>query len=545
MTDNSGNNKKRILFVIPPYFNITDYFGKSITIAMPAFTIPYGILSIDAFMKRNVKNYSVETDILDLNIEAFKIITEKRQYNDSDLFNTLKNKVHIYQPDIVGISALFNTNYSHLGPISTAIKEQAGYALIVAGGGLSTNLYKKILEEYHHIDAICYGEGEIPMTDLVSATDHEKLIGKHQSWISRKTIASGKVPSNSFVYNLDDIPEFDYSIINLNDYNARSLDKNHQKRKREMSIHTSRGCPFDCVFCANGKLHGKKVRFMSIEKVITEVKNMISNFGLTVLIIEDDHFLSNKKRAKRILGQLSKFGIKIEFPNGLAVYAIDEEIGQLLKNAGTTLVSLAIESGSDHVLQKIINKPLNVNMIKPKVEILRNNGIQVHAFIVLGLPGEMHEHRLETMDMLQNVGFDWVHIFIAIPIVGSRLYDICIDNNYLVNNNMCDHMISKANIKAPGVDPAEIEDFAYYMNLSVNFVNNFNMSQEEYKEAAISFQNVVQKYPDHAFAHYFLSKVYEHMNLNNELVRKHMIAFTNSVKNNKMWKRYANIFKLV
>lgn len=541
-----NSSRKRILYVVPPYFNIADYLGNSITTALPAFTIPYGILSIDAFIKGNVQDGRVETDILDLNIEVFRIITEKRQYHDSDLLNILKDKVNNFQPDIVAISALFNTSYNYLAPISTVIKGQVDSALIVAGGGLPTNLYGKILKECPHIDAICYGEGEIPMADLVNATDHEKLIEKHQSWVNRKTINSGKVPINSFVYNLDDIPEFDYSLVNLNDYNARSLDKSYsdQEGKREMSIHTSRGCPFDCVFCANGKLHGKKVRFMSVKKVVNEVKNMISNFGLTTLIIEDDHFLSDQKRAKRILKQLSEFGLRIEFPNGLAVYAIDEEIGQLLKNAGTTSVSLAIESGSDYVLQKIINKPLNVGMIKPKVRILRENGIQVHAFIVCGLPGEMHEHRLETMNMLQNVGFDWVHVFIAIPIVGSRLYDICIDNNYIVNNNMDNHMISRANIKAPGVDPTDIEDFAYKLNLSANFVNNFNMSQGEYEKAAISFKNVARKYPEHAFAHYFLSKAYDCMNYDTELVRKHMIAFTHSVENNDMWKKYADYFKL-
>lgn len=540
-----NNRRKRILFVVPPYFNIADYIGNLTTIALPAFTIPYGVLSIDAFIKDNVQDVGVETQILDLNIETFRIITEKRQNYDSNFLNILKDKVHDYQPDIVAISALFNTSYNYLAPISTIIKEQVNSALIVAGGGLPTNLYKTILKECPHIDAVCYGEGEIPMRDLVDAADPETLIEKHQSWISRKTI--GKVPINSLVYNLDDIPEFDYSLINLNDYNARSLDKSYsvQEEKREMSIHTSRGCPFNCVFCANGKLHGKKVRFMSVKNVVTEVENMISNFGLTTLIIEDDHFLSDKKRAKMILEQLSGFGIQIEFPNGIAVYAIDDEIGKLLKSAGVTLVSLAIESGSDYVLQNIISKPLKVSMIEPKVKILRENGLQVRAFIVLGLPGEMHEHRIETLNMLKNVGFDWVHIFIAIPIVGSRLYDICIDNNYIVNNDMRNHMISKANIKAPGVDPKEIEDFAYYMNLSANFVDNFNMSRGEYEKAAISFKNVTKKYPEHAFAHYFLSKAYACMNYDQELVIKHMDYFTHFIESNEMWKKYATDFELI
>lgn len=539
------NNIKRILFIIPPYFNVDDYLEKSTSLAMPAFTIPYGILSIDAFIKGNAK-LLVETGLLDLNIEAFKFVTWESEYSSSYLTDLVKDKVYNYQPDIVGISALFNTSYNYIGPIATAVKEQSESVLTVIGGGLPTNLYRKILEDFPNIDAACYGEGEIPMLDLVNATDNERLIKEHQSWATRKTIQSGKVLAKSFVYNLDEIPGFDYSLVNLNDYNARSLDKRYsdQEDKREMSIHTSRGCPFNCVFCANIKLHGRKVRFMTVEKVISEVTMMKNNFGLTVLIIEDDNFLYDKKRAKTILRKLSKFGLRIEFPNGLAVYAIDEEIGQLLKNAGATTVSLAVESGSDYVLQKIINKPLKTSMIKNNVWILKKNDIQVHAFIVVGLPGEMHEHRLETMNMLQDVGFDWVHIFIAIPIVGSRLYDICINNNYIINSDMNNHIISRANIKAPGVDPTEIEEFAYFMNLSINFVNNFNMSQGEYKKAATYFNNIVKKYPEHAFAHYFLSKAYDHMNYDDEIIRKHKSAFTHSIENNENWKKHTNKFNL-
>lgn len=48
--------------------------GKSTTIAMPAFSMPFGMLSIDVYIKANVKD-DIETDLLDLNIEAFRFIT--------------------------------------------------------------------------------------------------------------------------------------------------------------------------------------------------------------------------------------------------------------------------------------------------------------------------------------------------------------------------------------------------------------------------------------------------------------------------------------
>ena len=284
---------------------------------------------------------------------------------------------------------------------------------------------------------------------------------------------------------------------------------------------------------------------MSVEKVIQDVAKMKNDYGATVLLIEDDNFLADKQRAKEILRELEKFQLRIEFPNGLAVYGVDDDIGQLLKSAGVSVVSLAIESGSDHVLKNIIDKPLRVEMINEKVQILRDNGILVHAFIVIGLPGEMDEHRQETIDMLKGVGVDWVHIAIAIPIVGSRLYDICVENDYLVNTDFKNHIISKANIQAPGVDPSQIEEIAYKMNLLINFVNNYNMTHGQFERAAQYFKKVAEKYPEHAFAHYYLAKAYEGMNSENELIKKHLSAYNACINNDENWRKYADDFHIM
>lgn len=539
------NKTKKILFIIPPYFNVNDYINQSTSISLPSFTTPYGILSIDAYIKGKVKS-KIETELLDLNIEALHVITGMYQYHPAYFSDIVQKKVRDYCPDIVGISALFNTSYTDLESTSRAVKAQQSSVFVIAGGGLPTNLYSTILADFPDIDAVCHGEGEIPMADLLNASDYEALISEHPSWANRNTVKAGKQMDDSFVTNLDEIPSFDYSLINMQDYNARSLDKRYSDEtlKREMSIHTSRGCPFKCVFCSNIKLHGRKVRYMTIDKVMAEVRRMKDEFGVTVLLIEDDHFFSDIKRAKRLFKCLGEFGMRIEFPNGLAVYAIDEEMGHLMKKSGVSSVSLAIESGSDYVLKKIIHKPLKTSMIKSRVAILKKNEIIVHAFIVLGLPGEMDAHRLETQTMLLDVGFDWVHIFLGIPVVGSRLYDICVENDYLVDNDMKNHIISRANIEAPGVDPDKIEDAAYQMNLRVNFVNNWNMAQGYYKKAASYFKNVGEKYPEHAFAHYFLSKAYEQMSYDKKLIRKYRDAFYDSIENSETWKSYTSYFGL-
>lgn len=534
---------KKILFIIPPYFHIHDYVSKQHTLQLPVFTIPYGVLSIAAYV-RAFSKFDIRIEIMDLNLEAFKLCNVTRDI-EADIKNLIKDKMANFQPDIVGISALFNTCYNYLGLISISVKEMNNDVVLVIGGGLATNLYKEILSNFQNIDACCFGEGEIPFCQLVNAENTLQYLKTSPSWISRESLQEMRMPQYEFIQNLDEIPFFDYGLIDLNNYMGRSLDKSYsQKSLREISIHTSRGCPFNCVFCSNATVHGKKIRYMSVEKVIDKVERMISLYNVEVLLIEDDHFLFDKERAKKILKRFSDFNLRIEFPNGVAVYSINDEFGELLKKAGVTTISLAVESGSDFVLKEIIDKPLRVAMIKPAVEILRKNTISVHAFIVTGLPGELEEHRNETMQMIFDVGFDWVKFFLAIPIAGSRLYDICKENGYLINNDFSQYLTTKANIRTPEIDPEYIEDKVYLMNLEANFVRNYNLMTGNFYKASLHFENIAKRYPDHAFAHYCLAKSYEGLGKNDEIINYHRDKFIELINTNSTWERYARYFEI-
>jgi radical SAM superfamily enzyme YgiQ (UPF0313 family) len=274
---------------------------------------------------------------------------------------------------------------------------------------------------------------------------------------------------------------------------------------------------------------------MSIDKVVDEVRRMKDQFGLTVLMIEDDHFFHDVSRAKEILRRMIELEIRIEFPNGVAVYAIDDEVASLFKQAGVSTVALAVESGSDYVLNHIIKKPLKKRLIRPAVEALRRHGVLTHVFIVIGLPEEMPVHRQETLDMLIDVGFDWIHVYCAIPIFGSRLYDICADNGYIENSNQLDFINTKSVIRAPGVDPDEIGNMAYQMNLMVNFVNNHNVKLGNYATAIKYFTNVCDKYPDHAFAHYFVARTYRLAGTDPVKAAQHYALFEEIISRDSWW----------
>ena len=110
---------------------------------------------------------------------------------------------------------------------------------------------------------------------------------------------------------------------------------------------------------------------MSAERVVSDIKRAKERYGMTRVVINDDQALIDKKRVNRILAAIADLKLVLEFPSGLNVQFIDEELALRLKQAGLDVANLAIESGSEYVLENIIDKPLKIEAVQPAVETLR------------------------------------------------------------------------------------------------------------------------------------------------------------------------------
>src|SRR5208283_3811392 len=130
----------------------------------------------------------------------------------------MKNLIIV--PDIIGISSLFATTYTSLIQIVQCCRKIFPHALITAGGGIPTNMYKDMYKDNIDIDAICYGEGELPMLSLLEGNDFN-----NKSWITKEKLSQNFIPQYNFIENLDEIPLFDYDLIHQRQYlrNSASL----------------------------------------------------------------------------------------------------------------------------------------------------------------------------------------------------------------------------------------------------------------------------------------------------------------------------------
>ena len=525
----------KIVFVIPPYL------GDKVEAIRPTklrsfFAFPYGVLCLASYINRATSG-AHEIKIIDLN----QFSADQGQSHFADVLNN-------FRPDIVGISVMFDVSYKHVGGLAAAAKAANPESKVILGGAAVTTAWDIILDDQPFVDALCYSEGEVAFTRLLESDDPQKEL-LVDPWVTRQSIVEGRKPKTKHLENLNEVIPIDYSLINADDYGMIEAFSPFRKAKddevKQFFIVTSRGCPFKCVFCAEPTLHGGSMRYASLEVLENHVKYLVDTYGMNVLTIYDDQLLLNHKRAKEFFRMLAKYNLRVETPNGLTAAYIDEEMAALMKAAGMDTVQLAIESGTEHMLRNVIKKPLRLNKVAPVVDILHKNGLFVQGFFVIGIPGERDQDRVETAQFIKDVGLDWGSFSLASPIRGSELYDICVRNKYVPDKmKIGEYELGTYIIRAPGLNPETIPQIAYRMNLDVNFVNNRRMRIGDYHVAARCFEDVIDRYREHAFAHYFLAKAYEIIGGNDAKVAENLKRYNSIVAKNDTWRSHAEYFGL-
>lgn len=538
---------KSILFIIPPCLNYDNFtnpennarfiiknnkaFGNTVA------DMPLGVLSLSAYIK---KFYPIKVKLIDFNILLNKL--EEFNYRSfEEYFEDELIKEIDFNPDIIGVSVLFNQSYQSMLDIGKISKEIFTNSYIFAGGTLPTNIYETIFNNSNCFNALCYGEGEKPLLNFIEAENKIEYLEKSTSWITRNKI---KNKENNYLFdfidNLDEIPFYDYDILNASDYSINpsiGIYSIGDKRKN-FHVMTSRGCNFRCKFCSAYTVHGRKLRYFSFDRVREDFIRLKTLYNAHTLVFQDDNFLRDKDRALKIINLLNELDIKGMFENGLALHALTKDILLALKKAGVNQLSLPIESGSERVLKKLVGKHLSHKIIERVVDDCRELDIYIDAFILIGIPGETKKDIEDSINFLKSIDVNWYRIFVATPLVGSDLYKICVENNYVKESFLNGHF-KKAIIETEDFTSEWISNKQYDMNLELNFVNNSDMRLEKYDRALIGFENAICAKQDHALALYYASICYRKLKQ-----KEKAIEYLNKTKeiilNSIFWKNYFN-----
>jgi len=376
----------------------------------------------------------------------------------------IKERVSSFSPDVVGVSCLFSAQAQNAHEICRIVKETDKGIITVMGGMHPTAAPREVLDD-RNVDFIIAGEGELSFKGLLQAIEAKKDTGNVEG-AGFMSAAGPKInPRAGYNEDLDAYPFPYWDIFPLEKYfKINNPHGGAAKRAPFLPVITSRGCPFECVFCSVHNLWGRGYRKRSAGNILNELSRLISRFGVREVLFEDDNLTFDKSRAKQIFEGMKdkKMDLTWSTPNGVAIQALDEELLGLMKESGCYSISIGVESGDERILKDVIRKPIELSRVKPLVRRARQLGLHTAAFFVVGLPGEDKGSLARTFRFAEGLDADNINFFFATPLPGTRLLDLCLQGRLI--GEKLDYKKLKSDKPYFGTGPLSKEALASLVN---------------------------------------------------------------------------------
>lgn len=338
----------------------------------------------------------------------------------------IRARIERAKPDIVGLTCIFSSVFPVIRKVCQEIKKIDPSILTIVGGTYPSFMPEYCLSE-PSLDFICLGEGEATMLNLIRHLREGKPLSDLDGFAYKD---NGKVmvnPKTKWIEDLDTIPFPARDLLPMELYSRIGVPHSlSMTSKKHISIITSRGCPAKCVYCSSSAFWGRRYRFRSPKNVADEIGELIERWGIKELNFEDDNLTANRERAKKIFREIIDRGYKIRFnfPNGVALWTLDQELIDLMEKAGCYEMTLAYESGCQKVLRDIVKKPINLEQASEITAYIRKKKIRTDAFYIIGFPGETRDQIQETFRFARKMKTDLAYFFIANPLPGSEMYEM-------------------------------------------------------------------------------------------------------------------------
>jgi radical SAM superfamily enzyme YgiQ (UPF0313 family) len=208
-------------------------------------------------------------------------------------------------------------------------------------------------------------------------------------------------------------------------YHIADFDAYERLCGRRWAMYTSSlACPFNCGYCTNEGVYGRKWNALEAEQASSEMCDLASRYGLQLIWVVDDNFLVDRNRALGIAEGILSSGVRFEWSiqastNLVTRLSVDE--WKLLRRAGLTQVAQGADSGSPTVLH-LMNKDFQkLDTIYEAADRLTQAGVRPSFNMIFGYPGEGRRERRESIDLIMNIcrkypGAEfWTNIFTPYP----------------------------------------------------------------------------------------------------------------------------------
>jgi len=478
-----------ILFINPPYERLKGFSLES---------VPNGILGLATYVNQNGYKalvYDVDTNAT----ESFLSYNNKNRAEsqgeyamriDDDeyyIWKEVQDTIRKLDPKFVGITLMTPTLHSGL-KVSGIAK---GLGKVVLAGGPHVNIVQDAILKLNEIDYCFFGEAEFAIVEFFkSYPDIEKIshIRGIGFKVSKKTIYNG---ISERITNLDSLPYPDRELLI---YRERYL------KTGLSSIMASRGCPFNCSFCASVPIWGRNAEFRSPEHIVKEIKHLHDTYEVKEFRFFDDTFTVKKENVINFCKILiDTFGKKyFKWWCLSRINSIDENVLFWLREAGCTQIHYGVESGSDRIL-KLMHKAITIKQVESVVALTKKHGFWVNTFFIIGIPYEKIEDMRKTIDFIKKIKPDSVNLCTFTPYPGTELYNYCVKKRLIKHDDSYEMFkyIGHHSSENYFLEDVSREDYKKLLDeileLTTNVSNSITIRKFMYRFKMLTFGKIARK----------------------------------------------------
>jgi anaerobic magnesium-protoporphyrin IX monomethyl ester cyclase len=350
----------------------------------------------------------------------------------TDMISDFQKIVKSFKPDIVGFSTTEPT-YLKGADLLRSIEDKNIFT--IAGGAYPSLCPEDVIKD-DFIDAVCIGEGEAPLLDLCLSIQSNKMESNIKNiWFK----VDSEIVKNSVrpLSNIDDIPFQDWSPWQVPPRASKAMTG---EIRTTALVELSRGCPFQCSFCANQYLNQNfkgNYRERSVDRFIEEVKHLQSRNNLGFVYIADETILTTTE--KRFLEFVDKYSaIKLPFWCQTRPETIKYHKVKSLKDVGLMAINIGIESGNYEFRKKILNRPSSDDRIINGIRDAVKASVRVGANVIIGFPEETRDNMFETIELVREAGPTSTMIHLFQPYKKTALRQKCVEMGLIEEGHMCD-----------------------------------------------------------------------------------------------------------
>jgi|YNPBryBLVA2012_1023415.scaffolds.fasta_scaffold02331_4 Fe-S oxidoreductase len=330
-----------------------------------------------------------------------------------------------WQPGVVGYS-VYTGSQTFYRDLNLRIKAAVPGVVSVFGGPHPTYFPEFIHEP--GVDAVCLGEGEGALLDLVNAVEAGRPLSGIENWWFKRDGEVERNPLRPLEPDLDRLPFPDRELIYSYDPFTRQSGIKH--------FITSRGCPYNCTYCFNHALaalyrgKGRRLRQMSVDRVIEEVKGVQERYPLQFVVFLDDLFIVSTGWLRELAARFPR-EIGLPFFCNVRANLVNEDKIALLRQAGCVSVGMGLETGNARLRNELLDRNLSDEQIVGAARLIRQAGIQLITTNMLGLPGGTLENDFETLALNHACRPAYANAFLYQPYPRTELGEYARQHGYV------------------------------------------------------------------------------------------------------------------